>query len=238
VTAGRVLVIEHPGIEMPGVIGDRAAQLGFQVVRFAAERDAPFPDPRGFATVVVLGSVESVFDARVPWIRPEADLVAAAVAGAVPVLGICFGGQLLAQVLGGQVARARRPECGWLTIDTDDPVLVPPGPWLVWHQDAFAVPPGAREIARNEVCAQAFTYGPHLGLQFHPEVTTQIIESWLSETEARGSGLGQRADAIRHATDHHARASATNACQLFDTFLTRAGLFVGRGVPRPRRSRA
>jgi len=230
VTGGRVLVIEHPGTEMPGVIGERAAELGFQVVRFAVEKGAPFPEPRGFATLVVLGSVESVFDTRVPWVRPEADLVAAAVAGSVPVLGLCFGGQLLAQVLGGQVARAHRPEMGWLTIDTDDPVLVPPGPWLVWHQDAFTVPPGAREIARNEVCAQAFTYGPHLGLQFHPEVTPQIVESWLSESEARGSGLGQRADAIRQATDRHARASASNARQLFDTFLARAGLSV---TPRP-----
>jgi GMP synthase (glutamine-hydrolysing) len=219
-----VLVIEHPGTEMPGVIGERAAELGFEVVLFTVESGVPFPDPSGFLTVVVLGSVESVFDTRVPWIRPEAALVAAAVAGSVPVLGLCFGGQLLAQVLGGQVARARRPEMGWLTLDTDDPLLLPPGPWLVWHQDAFTVPPGAREIARNEVCPQAFSYGPHLGLQFHPEVTPQIIESWLSESEARGSGLGDRADAMRHATDHHAQASAANARQLFDTFLARAGV--------------
>jgi GMP synthase-like glutamine amidotransferase len=217
-----VLVMEHAGTEMPGVIGERAAELGFQVVRFAVEKQAPFPDPRDFATVVVLGSVESVFDTRVPWIRPEADLVAAAVAGSVPVLGICFGGQLLAQVLGGQVARARRPESAWLTVDTDDPALVPPGPWLVWHQDAFTVPPGAREIARNEVCAQAFTHGPHLGLQFHPEVTPEIIESWLSDAEARGSGLDPHTRAIREATDRHTPASAANARRLFDTFLARA----------------
>jgi GMP synthase-like glutamine amidotransferase len=219
-----VLVIEHAGTEMPGVIGERAAELGFQVVRFAVEKEAPFPDPMRFTTVVVLGSVESVFDPRVPWIRPEADLVAAAVAGSVPVLGICFGGQLLAQVLGGQVARARRPESGWLTVDTDDPALVPPGPWLVWHQDAFTVPPGAREIARNEVCAQAFTHGPHLGLQFHPEVTPEIIESWLSNAEARGSGLDPGARAIRQAPARHAPASAANARRLFDTFLARAGV--------------
>jgi GMP synthase-like glutamine amidotransferase len=219
-----VLVIEHAGTEMPGVIGERAAELGFQVVRFAVEKGAPFPDPTGFAVAVVLGSVESVFDTRVPWIRPEADLVAAAVAGSVPVLGICFGGQLLAQVLGGQVARARRPESAWLAVDTDDPALVPPGPWLVWHQDAFTVPPGAREIARNEVCAQAFTHGPHLGLQFHPEVTPEIVESWLSEAEARGSGLGPRAHALRQATDRHAPTSAANARRLFDTFLARAGV--------------
>src|ERR1700730_18207019 len=107
---------------MPGVIGERAAELGVEALRFDLEQGAPFPDPRDFAAGVVLGSVESVFDTRVPWVRPEADLVAAAVAGSVPVLGLCFGGQLLAQVLGGQVARAHRPEMGWLTNDTDEPV--------------------------------------------------------------------------------------------------------------------
>jgi GMP synthase-like glutamine amidotransferase len=218
----RVLVIEHPDDELPGVIGERLVEVGLPLERFAIARGGQLPDPRDFAAVVVLGSIEAVYDERVPWVRPEADIVAAAVRGSVPVLGICFGGQLLASVLGGGVGPARQPERGWLMVDTDDPELVAPGPWMSWHRDAFAVPPGGTEVARSEVCAQAFAHGPHLGLQFHPEVTLDIVETWLSlsRSQVPASAL----EAIRSATHLHAASAATNARRLVDTFLRRAGI--------------
>src|SRR5439155_3916827 len=221
-----VLVIEHPDDELPGVIGERFVEVGLPLERFAVAGGGPLPDPRDFAAVVVLGSIESVYDDRVPWVRPESDMVAAAVEGSVPVLGICFGGQLLARVLGAEVGPASQPERGWLVVDTDDPELVAPGPWMTWHRDAFAVPPGGTEIARSEVCAQAFTHGPHVGLQFHPEVTLDIIKFWLSQSESEAGASPPKVvlEAIRHATHRHAPASATNARRLVDTFLRRAGV--------------
>src|SRR2546426_422783 len=55
----------------------------------------------------------------------------------------------------------------------------PSGPWLEWHYDRFAVPPGAVQLAHSEVGPQAFRLGRSLGVQFHPEATARMIEGWL-----------------------------------------------------------
>jgi GMP synthase-like glutamine amidotransferase len=70
------------------------------------------------------------------------------------------------------------PEIGWAQVTSGHPGLAE-GPWLSWHRDAFELPAGAAQIAANEVCVQGFSYGPHAGLQFHPEATQPIAASWL-----------------------------------------------------------
>jgi len=96
----------------------------------------------------------------------------------VPVLGICFGGQTLARVLGARLYRLPVPEIGWAQVTSEHPGLAE-GPWLSWHRDAFELPAGAAQIAANAVCVQGFSYGPHVALQFHPEATEPIAASWL-----------------------------------------------------------
>ena len=61
-------MIEHPDDELPGVIGERFVEVGLPLERFAVAGGGPLPDPRDFAAVVVLGSIESVYDDRVPWV--------------------------------------------------------------------------------------------------------------------------------------------------------------------------
>ena len=94
------------------------------------------------------------------------------------MLGLCFGGEVLSAVLGGRVERAPAPELGWREIETDDPVAIPAGPWLEWHYERFTTPPGAIEVARTADAVQAFRLGPHLGVQFHPESTVEIVAGW------------------------------------------------------------
>ena len=96
------------------------------------------------------------------------------------MLGICFGGQLLAAALGGSVERAPTPEIGWLRVDTDDAALVPAGPWFQWHQDRWTPPARAREVARTPLASQAFVLGRSLAVQFHPELTAAQLEGWLA----------------------------------------------------------
>jgi len=103
-------------------------------------------------------------------------------AASVPVLGICFGAQALARVLGARLYRLPEPEIGWARVASERPGLAE-GPWLSWHRDAFDLPAGAAQIAANEVCVQGFCYGPHAGLQFHPEATQPIAASWLRFAE-------------------------------------------------------
>ena len=97
----------------------------------------------------------------------------------VPMLGVCFGAQLLAKVMGGRSLRAERSEIGWLQVRTSVPELVPEGPWFEWHHDTFTLPPAATLIAETEVGPQAYVIGRSLGLQFHLEVTPQIVEGWV-----------------------------------------------------------
>jgi GMP synthase (glutamine-hydrolysing) len=142
----------------------------------------------------------------------------------IPVLGVCFGGQLLAQVLGARVSRASRPERGWHAIDTDDPERVPPGPWLMWHQDQFTVPPGAVALARTDVCLQAFVLGPHTGVQFHPEVTAEIVGHWIDEARTDGRMLPAEAQEILSGFDHQGQGPEDQIRALFDGFVARAGV--------------
>jgi GMP synthase-like glutamine amidotransferase len=137
------------------------------------------------------------------------------------VLGICFGGQHLARALGGAVARAKRPEVGWLDVETLAPGVVAPGPWLQWHRDAFTVPPGAELLARSSVCAQAFRAGPHLGVQFHPEVTPAIALDWATSYPESMHRAGTTLDAVRAGGETHAADARRRAHALFDAF--RAG---------------
>jgi GMP synthase-like glutamine amidotransferase len=147
------------------------------VLSFAGDGEPVPGDARDYDLVVVLGSSESAYDDTVPWLADEIAFVSAAVERGLPVLGICFGGQLLARIAGGTVGRARRPEIGFTTVDSADPELIPPGPWMQFHGDAF-VPPAGTEIARNASGSQAFTLGKVLGVQFHPEITVDSFDSW------------------------------------------------------------
>ena len=182
---------------------------------------APCPVPGSFDLLVVMGSIESVTDGSVPWIRPERDLVAGAVDHGVPVLGVCFGGQLLAQVLGGTVSRAVRPEVGWGRLDTVDPDRVPAGPWLDWHEDAFTCPPGAEPVARTDVSLHAFVQGPHTGLQFHPEVTRAVVEAWIGDARERAHLPDADVEALLSGFDPAGRGPDGLTAALVDAFLTR-----------------
>ncbi|MFF7705646.1 type 1 glutamine amidotransferase [Streptomyces lydicus] len=228
----QALIIEHDHLSTPGFVGERLLERGYKLTRLSVvpeERfidpgvDCTFPEAEDFDVIVALGAPWSVDHTALigPWIGPELALLGSADAAGVPVLGICFGGQALATALGGKVERSPRFELGWTRIHTDDPYLVPAGPWFQFHGDRWVLPPGAREIARNGVASQAFVHGRSMGVQFHPEITTETLTAWLSHGGAvKAKEIGVSPDELLHQTHGESVRARLRAHALVDAFLT------------------
>ena len=209
--ARRVLFIHNDPSAPEALLGEVFAESGFDIATFEvvpAERaddpvlEVTFPDPTGYDVIVPLGSRWSVNDEHLPWVRTEAALLQTALGAGVGVLGVCFGGQLLAHALGGTVARSPAPEIGWYEVHSRHPSVVPHGPWFQWHFDRISLPPGASEVARSTRATQAFVQGRALGLQFHPEVDRALVQKWISEDDDDGiAALGLDPDEILLRTD-------------------------------------
>ena len=137
----------------------------------------------------------------------------------VPVLGLCFGGQMLARVLGSENYRSDEAEIGWLPVRTSDAELVSEGPWFQWHFDVFTAPPGARVVAETDVGVQAFVAGRSLGLQFHPEVTDEIMDEWVRTYRHELDEEGVDPDALLQESYRLAERNRENGRRLFRAFL-------------------
>jgi GMP synthase (glutamine-hydrolysing) len=235
----RALVLAHSpvpgrGERNVGYIGPALREQGFDVaVGSLVAGSAPVLEPDEVDVVVVLGAAESAYDDGVPWLASELAYLQRALDAATPVLGICFGAQVLARALGGTVTRAARPERGFVTLDSADPDLVPSGTWMQFHYDTFTLPPGAVPLARNDVGLQAFAHGPHLGVQFHPEITPAVFASWRSHwdpptTAALAAQLDL--DGLAAELDTRVAACAASCCELVAGFCARALHAAGRSA--------
>ena len=225
----RLLVIEHELDAPAGLLGPwaRARGLSLDTVHLGGGDRLPgrLPDVAG---VVVLGSEQTAFDDAVPWLHDELSLVGQALAYGVPLLGVCFGGQVLARALGARVYRLPEPEIGWVRLAGQHPGLAG-GPWLEWHRDGFELPPGARELATGGASVQAYAVGPHLGLQFHPEATETITQAWLRATDPPLSPA--QAGRLRQGWQDAEDRIAADAAALFSAWFD--GEFAGPEPPAP-----
>jgi GMP synthase-like glutamine amidotransferase len=213
-----ILVRQHGESGPPALLGEWLDERGIAYV-LSDSRTNHTPDVRDFDAVASLGCRYSPADADVPQVKAEIELIRRAVEYDVPVLGLCFGGQILAHVLGATIEAAPTPELGWREIETDEPDAIPTGPWLIWHYMRFTVPPGAIEIARTKDATQAFRHGRHLGLQFHPESTTDIVEGWARKDAERLKTVGVTDGlALIDAPDERKLAARQAAFRLFDAF--------------------
>lgn len=170
--------------------------------------------------VVLLGSEHGTYDAHIPWIPRQRELVAARLAARRPTIGICFGAQMIAHAGGGESRRDPdgRFFRGWHGIaQAADPVLA--GPWPRWHGDVITAPPQAQVLATDEGTVQALALPRAVGVQFHPEATPDLLQVWAGKIKAPGS-IDTKALAADSARLFPAREAARAA--LFAWLLQRA----------------
>ncbi len=236
----RALLVVHDHLSPPGPVEEALRRNGFYVIEHKVVRgpepsdmpvtlpdfDPAFPDPATFDLVVVLGSVCAVYDQRIAyWVQPEQDMLRAAERAGVPVLGICFGGQLLAAAHGGRVEPAPVAEIGFRQVVSRDESLVPSGPWYEWHTDRWVAPPGATAVAENAAAPQAFLLRRNLAVQFHPEVTTATLSAWMDGGgREMAAAYGFDPDALLAEAAGTDERSCRRATDLVEGFLARVGL--------------
>ena len=215
----RALVVQNEGASPPGLISQWLDEEAADVSILRIDVEEREVDPRDYRLLVPLGSEFPAYDESRQFVERSRRLLERAVDADVPVLGVCFGAQLLARVLGGQAFRAKESEIGWIPVRTHDPELVSEGPWFQWHFDTFSTPPGATLIAETDAGPQAFVSGRHLGVQFHPEVTPEIMETWVRTYRHELDDEGVDPDALLEETDRRAEDSRRASQALLRRYL-------------------
>ena len=185
-----ILIFRHFPTEGPGYFSrflDRQ-RIAHRTIKI--DEGEPVPESiAGIPGLVFMGGPMSVND-TLPWIPQALQLIRAAVAADVPVLGHCLGGQLLSKALGGRVTRNRAKEFGWLPVARVESAetekwlngLPPHFEVFHWHGETFSIPPGATHILRSRLCRnQAFVIGKSLGLQCHIEMTPELVRIWAHD---------------------------------------------------------
>lgn len=216
-----VAIFRHALAEGPGYFATYldAHRIPWTLVRVDAG-DALPASAQAHSGLVFMGGPMSVND-DLPWIAPVLELIRAAVASGVPVLGHCLGGQLMSKALGGAVSLNGQKEIGWGRVDIEDTHAA--RHWFGdlrsflsfhWHGETFSIPPGGVRIASSPHCAnQAFAMGPHLGMQCHVEMTPDMVRRWAvsGRREMERSACASVQSASEMETDLEARVAALNA---------------------------
>lgn len=201
----RILVIQQVPHEGPGTLGLLAERSGFELdfirVYKGGGRSSKVPHTiGGYSALLVLGGPMGVYEEdRHPYLRDELRLIESALSGGVPVLGVCLGSQLLARAAGARVYKGDKKEIGWYTVNlTEDGLSDPlftglPEELTVfqWHGDTFDVPPGGRNLASSPLFRnQVIRVGRKAyGIQFHIEVTEDMVRDWVEVNSAELEGV-------------------------------------------------
>jgi GMP synthase-like glutamine amidotransferase len=183
-----VAIFRHSPTEGPGYFATclEAHSIDWKLVKIDAG-DAVPASAGEFSGLAFMGGPMSVND-DLPWIPGVLRLIRAALEQQVPVLGHCLGAQLMSKALGGTVGASPQKEIGWGRVDIADNEQA--RAWygdtrgflaFHWHGEAFSIPPGAARIASSPHCDnQAFVLDRHLGMQFHVEMTPEMIRAWCA----------------------------------------------------------
>ncbi|HQI74103.1 MAG TPA: type 1 glutamine amidotransferase [Smithella sp.] len=185
----RAHYLQHVPFEGLGSIESWLQKSGYEITSTKLFDGPEFPDLRKIDFLVVMGGPMSVNDeGKLPWLVAEKQFIWDTIAKNKPVLGICLGAQLIANVLGARVYPNKEKEIGWFPIHgiatNDKTIFEMPASLKVfqWHGETFDLPAGAVRLAKSDVCEnQAFQIGTSvIGLQFHLETTPEAARALVS----------------------------------------------------------
>ncbi len=228
-----IAIIQHKADDAPAYFTEHLAQKNIPWKIFHMHLgELPPDDISYYSGLCVLGGTPSAND-PLPYMPRLYALLRDAIAQDIPVIGHCLGGQMLAIALGGTVQASPQPEIGWMHIlpEQNDEALrwfgtLQPFHLFHWHVESFSIPAGATLLATTPGCPnQAYSYGKHIGMQFHCEVSRQKILDWLSaESEKILDDLKhvssvQSAQTIRAETDQRIVRSQSLAAHIYDEWL-------------------
>lgn len=226
-----VHIIQNDPEVPPGTIAEYLDAFGVVYVVHHPYCGDPLPELRDVSALIVLGGAMGANDdAWHPFLCGLKEFIRQAVTTGIPYLGVCLGGQLLAATFDAPVESNRWEELGNLPVEVqpagqNDPLFEGLSRRFVtfqWHHDSFDIPAGGELLASSPVCPhQAFRIGPCAwGVQFHPEVTEQIIRDWCAWDQTTPERIGELLDGYRSFEPEY-RATAQRILQ---NFLTVAGL--------------
>ena len=183
--------LKHVPFEGLGSMENIFISEGHSLSNTCLYRDQPLPSVHDIDALVIMGGPMGVDDVdHYPWLRQEKEFIESTMRRQIPMLGICLGAQLLAEVLGASVTKNAREEIGWFPVQRTQelrgtcvqnfPVSFEA---LHWHGNTFSIPSGASNFIVSEGCTnQAFVYGNHVvSLQFHLEMLPSHVQAIYQE---------------------------------------------------------
>jgi GMP synthase (glutamine-hydrolysing) len=222
-------IIQNDSEVPPGNITENLEAMGIPYFVHHPYLADPLPDLRDVTALIVMGGAMGANDDdRHPFLRDLKSLIRACVGQEIPYLGVCLGGQLLATTMGAQVVSNRWVELGTLEVELttegigDQLFKGVQGRFATfqWHHDSFDIPKEGILLAASAACAhQAFRLGKRAwGVQFHPEVTEEIIRDWC----AWDPTTRQRSDELVAAWRSREVPYRATARRLLENFLNAA----------------
>ena len=212
-----IRIFRHLVCHHPGYLGEFLQRQGVPWEMVCIDEAHPIPqDTDQVSALVFMGAAVSVND-PLPWVEGELRLIRKALDEQLPIMGVCFGAQLMSKALGGSVTRGEAMEVGWhdLTrVDHAEEV-----DWLEglperfeafhWHADTFSLPRAGRHILKSDCFHhQGFVMGDHIALQFHLEMTREMVLNWIQNYGGDlscSTGCGQSAEMILTDLDERLR---------------------------------
>jgi GMP synthase-like glutamine amidotransferase len=227
----RVHYLQHVWFETPGCILDWARDRGYKLTSTLLYESAQFPEIDSFDLLVIMGGPMSVHDLKdYSWLAQEKEFIKKCIRHGKMLFGICLGAQLLAETCGGRVQKNPEKEIGFFPVKLSLQAIRHPffegipevSDFFHWHGETFSLPEGAIAIGSSEACLnQGFLLNNQiLALQFHPEVTSELVTSMVKEGlgELKPSRFVQSAEAIRSALKMPSKTSHFPLFGILDRF--------------------